>query len=154
MTLKLVNPSLHPVVVQPVLLHYYPHPQKIVQILFETGSIENIDFTHSQSSFSLDPDTWGYDTSLVSHVLIPGGERNEIDLQVKFLAQANRLSSTLLILRNNLTGLEYVLMQGRGLEGRFSIDGVQPGTGPLVFQFGSSDLDTCTGMYIHYKGER
>ena len=149
-TLKLTNPTQHPVVVQPVLLHYYQQPQKIVQILFESGSIENTDFGRSQSSFSLDPDTWGYDTSLTKHILIPGSETNEVEIRVKFLAHETQLSSSLLILRNNLTGLEYVVLRGRGLEGQFSIDGVQPDTSSLLIQYSPSDLERCTGtMYIH-----
>lgn len=132
--------------VQPVLLHYYPQPQKIVQILFESGSIENIDFSRSESSFSLDPDSWGYDASLKNHILIPGGEEKEIEVRVKFVAHDGQLASTLLILRNNLTALEYVVVQGRGYEGQFNIDGVHPDTSSLLFQFTPLDLERCTGM--------
>ena len=158
-TLKLTNPSRHPVVVQPILLHYYPQPQRITQLLFETGLIENLNFSLSESSFSLDPDSWGYDKSLKSHTLGPqvggrgggggGGEKRDIELRLKFLARESRLVNSLLLLRNNLTGLECVLLQGKGLEGKFSIDGVQPDTGtPLVFQLSSSDLEACSGMYV------
>jgi hypothetical protein len=153
-TLKLTNPSRHPVVVQPILLHYYPQPQRITQLLFETGLIENLNFSLSESSFSLDPDSWGYDKSLKSHTLGPqvggrggggGGEKRDIELRLKFLARESRLVNSLLLLRNNLTGLECVLLQGKGLEGKFSIDGVQPDTGtPLVFQLSSSDLEACS----------
>ena len=160
-TIKLTNPSRHPVVVQPVLLHYYPQPQRITKLLFETGLIENLNFSLSESSFSLDPDFWGYDGSLESHTLAPQaggkggggggrgggqGEKSDTELRLKFLAHENRLANSLLLLRNNLTGLECVLLQGRGLEGRFSVDGVQPDTGtPLLFQLSSSDLEVCSG---------
>jgi hypothetical protein len=154
LVVKLANPSRHPVIVQPVLLHYYPQPQKIVQLLFETGFIENLNFSLSESSFFLDPDAWGYDSSLTSHTLFPGTEkgdreRSEVEVRVKFLAHGSHLSSSLLILRNNLTGLEYVVLQGRGLEGKFSIDGVQPDTNPLLFQFNPSDLEPCSGTVCH-----
>ena len=141
-TLKLANPSRHPIVVQPVLLHYYPQQKKINEILYEIGSIESIDFTRSESSFSLDPDHWGSETALPSHTLSPG---SEIELKVKFTAHDSRLSSSLLILRNNLTALEYVVVQGKGLEGQFNIDGVHPDTTSLLFQFTPSDLEKCTG---------
>ena len=149
--LKLTNPSRHPVMIQPVLLHYYPQPQRIVQVLFESGSIENTDFSRSESAFSLDPDTWGYDTSLTSHLLVPSGGKEEMEVRVTFLARDSRLSSTLLILRNNLTALEYVVIHGRGLEGQFSIDGVHPDTSSLLFQFSPSDLEKCEGKLQEEK---
>ena len=158
-TLKLTNPSRHPVVVQPILLHYYPQPHRITQLLFETGLIENLNFSLSESSFSLDPDSWGYDRSLKTHTLAPhvggrggggGDKKRDIELRLKFLARESLLASSLLLLRNNLTGLECVLLQGKGLEGKFSIDGIQPDTGtPLVFQLSSSDLEACSGTYVH-----
>ena len=163
-SLKVTNPSRYPVVVQPILLHYYPQPQRITQLLFETGLIESLNFSLSESSFSLDPDLWGYDRSLESHTLAPqsvgrgGGGRekgegdSDMEVRVKFLARESRLGNSLLLLRNNLTGLECVLLQGRGLEGRFSIDGVQPDTGnPLLFQPTSTDLEACSGTYVSIR---
>ena len=74
-----------------------------------------------------------------------------MEVRVTFLARDSRLSSTLLILRNNLTALEYVVIQGRGLEGQFSIDGVHPDTTSLLFQFSPSDLEKCEGKLQEEK---
>ena len=158
MTLKLTNPSHHPVTFQPLLLHHYSQLHRITQLLFETGFIENANFSLSASSFRLDLDSWGYDSSLTSHTLAPqktgvgggsGEGGGEVELKLTFLARERRLANSLLVLRNNLTGLECVLLRGRGFEGKFAIDGVRPDSGrSLVFQFSASDLEVCSGVCV------
>ena len=93
------------------------------------------------------------DESLGRHTLAPvsgtaGREEagGELKLKLKFYAQQSGVGSSVLILRNNLTGLECVLLQGRGLEGRFSVNSVQPDSErSILIQFTEPALEACSG---------
>ena len=149
-SLTLTNPSHHPVMIQPVLLHHYPHPQKIFQVFFESGSLEMLDFSRA-SSFKLH--THHNDASPTHYLMSPDEGKKDMKLKIQFSAVDSRGASTLLVIRNNLTVLEYVVIQGKGLEGPFTIGGIQPETSPLLFQFVSSDLESCEGLYLLIASE-
>jgi len=68
-------------------------------------------------------------------------------VSVSFSPRVDQDLRMLLLLRNNLTVFDYVLLQGTGVQGSFAIDGVQPGTEPLLFEYSDSVLENCLGKY-------
>ena len=144
------NPSNYPVTVQPVFLHHYTRPHAIIDMLSELNpkDIQDIDFSQSSSSFAfLDEQKQKFSTesSVASSVLPPQSEAHHI--VVAFTPKVEQTASTLLLIRNNLTVLDYVLLQGQGSLGTFTIDDIQPNSDPLTFEFTSAMLEKCQGMY-------
>ncbi len=66
-------------------------------------------------------------------------------MAVAFSPKVDQELNTLLLLRNNLTVFDYVIVQGSGVQGSFAIDSVQPGTEPLMFEFPNSVMENCLG---------
>ena len=156
--LEVSNPSNYPVTVQPVFLHHYSRPSAIINLLSELNhndnNIQDIDFSQSSASFAflderIDSSLLS-DSSVVSSVLPPQSDAHHI--MVAFTPKVEQMASTLLLIRNNLTVLDYVVLQGQGSLGTFTIDNIQPNSDPLMFEFTSSMLETCQGIYVYYVG--
>ncbi|XP_064385266.1 transmembrane protein 131-like [Halichondria panicea] len=64
-------------------------------------------------------------------------------MAVAFSPKVDQELNTLLLLRNNLTVFDYVIVQGSGVQGSVAIDSVQPGTEPLMFEFPNSVMENC-----------
>ena len=145
--LELWNPSDLPVTIQPLLLHHYARPHTIVDTFVSKSEPElaNVDFSQS-GSFSIwsssGDDHWRSEPLVTSTLLPPHGSNN-YRVEVAFSPSMDQLASNLLLIRNNLTVLDYVLLQGQGSRGTFTIDGIQPGTDPLLFEFSPSLLEKC-----------
>ena len=146
--LEVSNPSNYPVTVQPVFLHHYTRPNAIIDMLSELNhdDIQDIDFSQSANSFAFlnkHKDTFSIDSSITSSVLPPQSDTHHI--VVAFTPKVEQTASTLLLIRNNLTVLDYVVLQGQGSLGTFTIDDIQPNSDPLVFEFTNSMLEKCQG---------
>ena len=143
------NPSNYPITVQPVFLHHYTKPLAIIDMLSELNydNIEDIDFSNSAGSFAfVDKRKKGKlstESSAASSVLSPQSKVHQIT--VAFTPKVEQTASTLLLIRNNLTVLDYVLLQGQGSLGTFTIDDIQPNAEPLVFEFTNAMLEKCHG---------
>ena len=72
-------------------------------------------------------------------------------MAVAFSPKVDQELNTLLLLRNNLTVFDYVIVQGSGVQGSFAIDSVQPGTEPLMFEFPNSVMENCLGRSSTYE---
>jgi hypothetical protein len=146
------NPSNYPVTVQPVFLHHYTKPKAIIDMLSELNhndNIQDIDFSKSAGSFAFVQDkkkkiSTSESSAAASSVLPPQSEAHHI--VVAFTPKVEQTASTLLLIRNNLTVLDYVLLQGQGSLGTFTIDDIQPNADPLIFEFANAMLEKCHGM--------
>jgi len=145
--MNMTNPSYRPLVVQPVLLQHYSRPQGIIDFLAEQldPDLLNLDFSMPLTNYFTFSST-DSESALSSLVIRPNASHQ---ISVSFSPKANSQANTILLIRNNLTVLDYVLLKGRGVRGVFSIDGVQPGAEPLLFEFTQAMMEKCRG-----KGER
>lgn len=144
--LHIANPTEWPLLIQPVFLTHYSHPQTIINSLSDRISprFRNLNFSLSSSSFAfIDPieTSLSSDTALATSILPP--LRKQFEITVAFSPEVNQDLHTLLLLRNNLTVYDYIIVQGAGVQGAFAIDGIQPGTDPLVFEFASTVIENC-----------
>ena len=145
------NPSNYPVTVQPVFLHHYTKPNAIIDVLSELNhndNIQDIDFSKSAGSFAFvdKKKKISSESSAASSVLPPQSEVHHI--VVAFTPKVEQTASTLLLIRNNLTVLDYVLLQGQGSLGTFTIDDIPPNADPLMFEFTNAMLEKCHGKCI------
>ena len=146
--LHITNPTDWPLLIQPVFLTQYLHPQIIVDSLSDRISpkLRNLNFSLSSSSFAfIDPveTSVSSDTALPTSILPP--LRKQFEITVAFSPKVNQELNTLLLLRNNLTVYDYIILQGAGIQGAFAIDGIQPETDPLTFEFASTVIENCQG---------
>lgn len=145
--MNVTNPSHGPLIVQPVLLQHYAMSKSIVDLLSEQSAsyLDDFDFSTVQSnSFTFSRENAMFDTdSSLSHVVLPPGDPYQIT--VSFAPKLDSVASTLLLIHNNLTVLDYVVLRGRGIQGVFSIDGIQPSSDPLVFEFTQAMMERCQG---------
>ncbi|CAD5215346.1 unnamed protein product [Bursaphelenchus okinawaensis] len=164
LNLTLTNPSIHPVIVQLLPLVIYPDAEALLELFkdeFESPLIEPVEMNETLM-FSL------RDTELFS--LKPGspvpGLREEVEqvinrqvprftlsmilkpgmktrIRVGFLPSDYNLRSSLLLIRNNLTALEPVILYGRGSRVGLEIDGKSPRDIQLIFDILMSHLSDC-----------
>ena len=143
--MEVSNPSNYPVTVQPVLLHHYERPHTIINMLSELHheDIHDIDFSQSATSFAFLNKKKDSISAKTSSILPPLSVAHHI--VVAFTPKVEQTASTLLLIRNNLTVLDYVVLQGHGSLGTFTIDNIQPNSDPLMFEFTSAMLEKCQG---------
>lgn len=144
---NVTNPSGQPLMIQPVLLQHYDKTKSVVDLLSEQSNANLVGFDFSSvqsSSFTFVREDAMFDTdSSLTHVVIQPDDPYPIT--VSFSPKADSVSTTLLLIRNNLTVLDYVVLRGRGVQGVFSIDGVQPSSDPLAFEFTQTMMERCYG---------
>ena len=139
-----------PLLVQPVFLSHYTHPQTIIDSLLDRFDprLRNLNFSHLSNSFSF-VSSASPETALATTLLPPHSKLFE--MAVAFSPKVDQELNTLLLLRNNLTVFDYVIVQGSGVQGSFAIDSVQPGTEPLMFEFPNSVMENCLGRSSTYE---
>ena len=141
--MNVTNPSYRPLMVQPVLLQHYNRFQTIIDLLAEQldPDLHNLDFSPSlTSSFAFSSSNG--ESSLASMVIRPNSSHQ---IAISFSPKMHSLANTLLLIRNNLTVFDYVLLQGQGIRGVFSINGVQPSSESLLFEFTQAMMEQCQG---------
>ena len=150
--MNMTNPSYRPLVVQPVLLQHYSRPQGIIDFLAEQldPDLHNLDFSVSFTNYFTFSSAESQ-SSLSSLVIQPNASHQ---ISVSFSPRVDSLANTILLIRNNLTVFDYVLLKGQGVRGVFSIDGVQPGSEPLLFEFTQAMMEKCRceGVWSHDEG--
>lgn len=146
-TLELSNPTNWPLMIQPVFLHHYTRPHTIVNLLADRldPELHNFDFSQS-TSFAFQVDSQTTD-SAINNVVIPPNTEN-YQITVAFTPKVDLQVASLLLIRNNLTVLEYVLLEGCGNQGMFTIDNIPPESEPLLFEFSTAQLEKCQGRVI------
>lgn len=147
-TLELSNPTSWPLTIQPVLLHHYSRPHTIVNLLADRmdPELHNIDFSQSSSYFAFHVDSRTTDSAISSTVLPPYSKPYPIT--VAFTPKMDLQAASLLLIRNNLTVLDYVLLEGHGSQGLFTVNNIPPGSEPLLFEFSTALLEKCQGELL------
>ena len=151
--LNVTNPSHHPLVIQPILLQHYAKANSIVDMLTEQldPDLSHFDLSAVQSdSFTFSPEHVSFDTesSMTNTILQPS---DQYQITVAFSPKVDSTASTLLLIRNNLTIFDYMVLRGRGVQGVFSIDGIQPSSEPLLFEFTQTMMEKCYGENLLLK---
>ncbi|XP_031564277.1 transmembrane protein 131-like [Actinia tenebrosa] len=157
------NPGDVPVVVQIVSLSTYPKSQGLLDIIadrFDTDAF----MVHGEKVFSLPSvnsqktnstsksltgvtpaisGTLGVTPAPNTHVTVLN-PRSKIQIPVKFLPVDDRIRSSIIIIRNNLTVLDAVTVQGQGARGEFMLNSKKPGLqSMLLFELRASHLSEC-----------
>ena len=57
-------------------------------------------------------------------------------------------AASLLLIRNNLSVLDYVLLEGHGSQGLFTVNNIPPESEPLLFEFSTALLEKCQGELL------
>ena len=108
--------------------------------------LHSVDFSQSSSSFAFHVDSHTTDSAISSTVIPPHSKPYPIT--VAFTPKMDLQAASLLLIRNNLTVLDYVLLEGRGSQGLFTVNNVPPGSEPLLFEFGSTLLEKCQSEFV------
>ncbi|XP_075054643.1 transmembrane protein 131-like isoform X2 [Mixophyes fleayi] len=144
-TLK--NPSPFPVMVQLLPLSHYPNPQAALSLLSKWYGLneQGVDFTTVEFRLQRECDTGDEDDECSREVL-------ELQLQpwechqvgVIFTPLDYRKVSSLIIIRNNLTVLDMITVEGLGAREMLRVGGRLPGIGgSLRFKVPESTLMDC-----------
>ena len=115
-------------------------------------NLKHFDFSISQSNpftFSTEDVMVDTESSMFPVVLQPD---DPYQITVMFSPKEVLVSDTLLLIRNNLTVFDYVVLRGRGIRDVFSIDGIQPGSNPLMFEFTQQMMERCQGKSKAWGG--
>ncbi|XP_064166359.1 transmembrane protein 131 isoform X2 [Anguilla rostrata] len=152
----LENPADVPVYVQLLPVALYPNPSVFTEKVFDrdksfektfninTNTLE-FQVHKNQTSFSKKGTgfTEGPSRPFVYNVLLLPGEAKSFT--VKFTPVSNHTVTSLLIVRNNLTVLDYVVVQGQGTTESLKVAGRPPGPGSsLRFKMTESLLKDCS----------
>uniref|UniRef100_A0A673WJH2 Transmembrane protein 131 n=1 Tax=Salmo trutta TaxID=8032 RepID=A0A673WJH2_SALTR len=147
MEVVLENPADVPVYVQILPLALYPNPS-----VFPLGKLSNIDtksleFQVNRNLSSVKKGSSGFvegsTRPLVYNVVLQPGEVKSFSL--RFTPSGNHSVSSLLIVRNNLTVIDVIVVHGQGTTGSLQVAGTPPGPGSsLLFQMTEASLKDCT----------
>uniref|UniRef100_A0A8C9WAD2 Transmembrane protein 131 n=1 Tax=Scleropages formosus TaxID=113540 RepID=A0A8C9WAD2_SCLFO len=126
----LENPADVSVYVQVLPLALYPNSSYLVEKLFPSISTDTLEFYVHRNQTSLNKNTKGFKEGSVAPfvynlLLLPGEVKS---FNVKFTPIRNHSVASLLIIRNNLTVMDYVLVQGQGAAESLMVAGKPPGS--------------------------
>uniref|UniRef100_A0A4W2EMJ4 Transmembrane protein 131 n=1 Tax=Bos indicus x Bos taurus TaxID=30522 RepID=A0A4W2EMJ4_BOBOX len=158
--IMLENPADVPIYIQFIPLALYSSPSIFVDKLisrFNLSKVAKIDLRTQefqvfrntahplQSSTGF---TEGLSRHLVLNLILKPGEKKSV--KVKFTPVHNRTVSSLIIIRNNLTVMDAVMVQGQGTTENLRVAGKLPGPGSsLRFKITEALLKDCTeGMRL------
>ncbi|XP_021113702.1 transmembrane protein 131 isoform X2 [Heterocephalus glaber] len=153
--ITLENPADVPVYVQFVPLALYSNPSVFVDKLvsrFNLSKVAKIDLrtlefqVYRNSVHPLQSSTGfteGPSRHFILNLILKPGEKKSV--QVKFTPVHNRTVSSLIIVRNNLTVMDAVMVQGQGTTENLRVAGKLPGPGSsLRFKITEALLKDCT----------
>nr|XP_006822284.1 PREDICTED: transmembrane protein 131-like [Saccoglossus kowalevskii] len=159
---KIFNPSDVSLLVQLLPIANYPNPQSMLELLidrekFDPDGIEVDDLdvfflkdlknksscgtvikhsTFIETTYGVKPNT-----STVSLILKP---RSNITVILGFAPVDETLRTSLILIRNNLTIIDFLLVEGQGARGEFRVSNKKPGANStLLFELKASHLADC-----------
>lgn len=78
--------------------------------------------------------------------------RSKTHLPLQFSPVDDKLHSSIVLIRNNLTVLDVVSVQGQGAKGEFMLNSKQPGAhSTLLFELRSSHLSDCHSKLVLFS---
>ncbi|KAM4803740.1 transmembrane protein 131 isoform X1 [Urocitellus parryii] len=153
--ITLENPADVPVYVQVIPLALYSNPSVFVDKLvsrFNLSKTAKIDLrtlefqVYRNTAHPLQSSTGfteGLSRHLILNLILKPGEKKSV--KVKFTPIHNRTVSSLIIVRNNLTVMDAVMVQGQGTTENLRVAGKLPGPGSsLRFKITEALLKDCT----------
>ncbi|XP_078401282.1 transmembrane protein 131 isoform X1 [Cetorhinus maximus] len=153
--LILENPADVPVFAQLLPLALYPNPSFVADVLMERlhlGKHANLDTktfefkivsNHTSPVKSSSGFVEGSARQSVLNVILKSGERRAVT--VKFTPVHNRTVMSLIIIRNNLTVVDAVVVKGQGTTESLKVAGKHPGPGSsLRFKINEALLKDCS----------
>ncbi|XP_043346748.1 transmembrane protein 131 isoform X1 [Dermochelys coriacea] len=151
----LENPADVPVYVQFLPLALYSNPSSFVDKLIErfnlskptNFNLRTLEFQVSRNSVQPLQSTTGFAEGLSRHsvlnIILKPGERKSV--KVKFTPVLNKTVSSLIIIRNNLTVIDAIMVQGQGTTESLRVAGKPPGPGSsLRFKITETLLKDCS----------
>ncbi|KAG6925474.1 transmembrane protein 131 [Chelydra serpentina] len=151
----LENPADVPVYVQFLPLALYSNPSSFVDKLIErfnlskptNFNLRTLEFQVSRNSVQPLQSTTGFAEGLSRHsvlnIVLKPGERKSV--KVKFTPALNKTVSSLIIIRNNLTVIDAIMVQGQGTTESLRVAGKPPGPGSsLRFKITETLLKDCS----------
>ncbi|CAL8291077.1 unnamed protein product [Lota lota] len=151
----LENPADSRLYIQILPLALYSNPAAVTQTLAQTFPMERLpNFDESTLEFQIHrnqstvPRSGGgfVEGTPRPHVYnVPLQPEEHRRLRLRFSPQSNHTVTSLLILRNNLTVVEFLVVQGQGCYERLKVGGKYPGAGGFLrFKMVESHLRECT----------
>ncbi|KAM5193392.1 transmembrane protein 131-like isoform 2-T2 [Mantella aurantiaca] len=146
-TILLKNPSPFPVTVQILPLSYYPNPQAALSLLgkWYGANEQEIDFTTAEFRLQKECDTQEKSQKCSTDVLelqLPPWECRQVGIVFEPLDY--RKVTSLIIVRNNLTFLDMITVEGLGAREMLRVGGRLPGIGgSLRFKVPEATLMDC-----------
>ncbi|XP_067416094.1 transmembrane protein 131 isoform X2 [Emydura macquarii macquarii] len=151
----LENPADVPIYVQFLPLALYSNPSAFVDKLIErfnlskptNFNLRTLEFQVSRNSVQPLQSTTGFAEGLSRHsvlnIVLKPGERKSV--KVKFTPILNKTVSSLIIIRNNLTVIDAIMVQGQGTTESLRVAGKPPGPGSsLRFKITEALLKDCS----------
>uniref|UniRef100_K7GH85 Transmembrane protein 131 n=2 Tax=Pelodiscus sinensis TaxID=13735 RepID=K7GH85_PELSI len=151
----LENPADVPVYVQFLPLALYSNPSAFVDKLIERFNLSKptnfhlrtLEFQVSRNSVQPLQSTTGFAEGLSRHsvlnVVLKPGERKSV--KVKFTPVLNKTVTSLIIIRNNLTVIDTIMVEGQGTTESLRVAGKPPGPGSsLRFKITEALLKDCS----------
>ena len=149
-SVPVMNPSDDPLVVQALLVHFYPDVQAALDIVDDWLDIPSSPFASTSSfhlaeapsSRALDYTGGPHPTSYLkefdssvsdltwTYILPP---KSLVNVTVVFEPRDEMKTYSVILLRNNLTVMDAVVLHGTGAEGKFSLDGKMPESQEALF---------------------
>uniref|UniRef100_A0A452RKU8 Uncharacterized protein n=1 Tax=Ursus americanus TaxID=9643 RepID=A0A452RKU8_URSAM len=147
--ITLENPADVPVYIQFIPLALYSNPSVFVDKLisrFNLSKVAKIDLRTLEFQVFRNSSSTGFTEGLSRHsilnLILKPGEKKSV--KVKFTPIHNRTVSSLIIIRNNLTVLDAVMVQGQGTTENLRVAGKLPGPGSsLRFKITEALLKDC-----------
>lgn len=155
--MAITNPSDHPLVVQVVPLLHYPQPEGGLDLLSDRLIVDSFSLDLNGHSLFTLPDLKDgkHDNTKTASALGVNPSPNSLTMMLEprqkksvligFVPMDEKPKTSIMVVRNNLTILDLVVVHGQGAKTYFKINGKSPGTksSVLVFQIKADHLKDC-----------
>ncbi|XP_070552188.1 transmembrane protein 131-like isoform X2 [Ptychodera flava] len=159
---KIYNPSDVPLLVQLLPITSYPNHQTILEVIMDRERFDpdSIDEDGSKTFFLADLHNTSVQSSSVkqrhdvestfsvktntSSIPLLIKSRSNVTVNLGFMPVDEVIRTSLILIRNNLTILDFLLVEGQGARGEFRVSGRKPGANStLLFELKQSHLQDC-----------
>ncbi|XP_065187857.1 transmembrane protein 131-like [Sycon ciliatum] len=142
---RVFNPSNTRLVVQVIMLHDYPEPQRILDVLSDRLDTDTVDLEGSRNAFHL-MEARPEPTIGPPYTVILVLQANDSSLvKIGFRPNAEKQFTSMVLLKNNLTVMDAVQLTGQGITGSLTVNGNPCNSpSPIVFAMSTSLAEQCT----------
>ncbi|XP_077984160.1 transmembrane protein 131-like [Glandiceps talaboti] len=159
---KIYNPSDGFLVVQLLPIAHYPNPQSVLDLIVDRERIDpdSIEVNDEEVFFLADVQNTSSSAPAVKHrnsieslfgvesnsssLALTLKPRSNVTVNIGFVPVDELIRTSLILIRNNLTILDFLLVEGQGARGEFRVSGRKPGANStLLFELKQSHLQDC-----------